>query len=148
MKRYIWLIGITAGYYGFLCIAFAALGDPTPSPTPPADVADAVELVKEGYLASKLGGMGWVVLSIAFLKAFWLAVGRIKELKAKFVKWGVEINVVLAAMIAILAMVVGKASWTEILVVAATGPLMGFVHDLAKLVWNLKKKNDPEAEFE
>ena len=142
MKRiYLWLLSACVALW--VAIPMLVLAQTT-SPTPPESISDTIELVQEGIDASKLGGLGWVVLSIAILKAFWLAVGRIPYLRERFVKWGVEINVVMTAVIAILSMVVGGATWPEVLMVAVTGPLMGFLHDAGKLVWNLKKKNAPE----
>lgn len=151
MKRFTWMIGSLV-LLAVWMVAVVALGqDPTASPTPFETVGDAVKETADAAKAAQAAGWSLATVmafAIAILKAFWMAVGRVPALAKKVKKWGVEINVLIPALIGLAYVFVGGGSWAEAVMVIATGPLMGFIHDGATWIWKLKKKAGPSANLD
>ena len=129
-----------------------ALGqDPTASPTPFESIGDAITDTGEAITAAKAAEWSFVTILaviVSVLKSFWLAVGRIPPLAKVLKKWGVEINVLIPALIALAYVFIGGGSWMEAVGLIATGPLMGFLHDTGQWIWKLKKNAGDSADMD
>ena len=151
MGRYFWLISSLVGLAVFTFASLALGQDPTPVVTAFETIGDAIKGVSEAVGTAQ--GAGWnftniLVLVVTILKAFWLAVGRIPKLAKEIKKWGVEINIAIPAIIALLHVFVGGGSWKEAILLVMAGPLMGLLHDAGRWIWKLKKKAGSSADLD